>query len=115
MSASPDNEIKKSNVHVIVEILDYQHDAVVSKSIIKKSSGTIVVTSLDDGEETADKKVPFDTYVQVLDGAAEVIIDEKKYNLKTGEGIVIPAFASHCFNANEKFKMITTIIKQTAE
>jgi quercetin dioxygenase-like cupin family protein len=91
------------------------HDAVVSKTIIKKSSGTVMVTSLDDGEETADKKVPYDTYVQVLDGVAEVVIEGKKYNLKTGEGIVIPANTSHCFNAKEKFKMIATIIKQTSE
>ena len=38
-------------------------------------------------------------------------INEKKYKLRLGEGIIIPAHASHCFNANEQFKMISTVIK----
>ena len=48
-------------------------------------------------------------------GAAEIIINEKKYQLKLGEGIVIPANAPHCFNANEQFKMIATVIKSVHE
>ena len=40
---------------------------------------------------------------------------EKNYLLRTGDGIVIPAHASHCFNANEQFKMISTVIKSGYE
>ncbi|MEP7168518.1 MAG: hypothetical protein ABI855_04055, partial [Bacteroidota bacterium] len=35
----------------------------------------------------------------------------KKHQLKLGNGIIIPANKSHCFNAKEKFKMISTVIK----
>src|SRR6185436_15593705 len=111
----PSTEIEKSNVHIIVEIIEYVPNAVVSKTIIKKTTGNITVSSFDTGEELAEKISPFDIYIQIIDGAAEVIINEKKYKLRLGEGIIIPAHTSHCFNAFEQFKMISTIIKSGYE
>jgi quercetin dioxygenase-like cupin family protein len=108
-------ELAKEKVHIIVEIMEYVPNAVVSKTIIKKSSGNINVSSFATGEELAEKTSPFDTYIQIIDGAAEIIINEKKYQLKLGEGIVIPANTPHCFNANEQFKMISTVIKSGFE
>jgi len=108
-------EIEKSKVHIIVETIEYVPNAVVSKTIIKKTTGNVTVTSLDTGEELAEKTSPFDNYVQVIDGIAEVVINEKNYLLRTGDGIVIPAHASHCFNANVQFKMISTVIKSGYE
>ena len=39
------SEIEKSQVHIIVEIIEYVPNAVVSKTIIKKSTGNITVSS----------------------------------------------------------------------
>jgi quercetin dioxygenase-like cupin family protein len=108
-------ELKKSTVHIIVEIIEYVPNAIVSKTIIKKTTGNITVSSFAVGEELAEKTSPFDNYIQIIDGSAEVIINEKKYKLRLGEGIIIPAHAPHCFNANEQFKMICTIIKSGYE
>lgn len=108
-------EVDKSKAHIVVEIIEYVPNSVVSKTIIKKSTGNITVSSFDTGEELAEKISPFDNYIQIIDGAAEVIIDNKKHQLKLGEGIVIPAHSSHCFNANEQFKMISTVIKSGYE
>lgn len=112
---TPDTGIEKAKVHIIVEIIEYVPHAVVSKTIIKKTTGNITVTSLASGEELAEKISPHDTYIQIIDGTAEVIINEKKYKLRLGEGIIIPANVSHCFNANVQFKMISTIIKSAYE
>jgi len=108
-------ELEKSKSHIIVEIIEYVPNAVVSKTIIKKTTGNITVSSFDTGEELAEKTSPFDTYIQIIDGAAELIINGSKYQLKLGDGIIIPAHASHCFNAHEQFKMISTIIKSGYE
>ncbi len=108
-------EMKKSEVRIIVEIIEYVPNSVVSKTIIKKTTGNVTVSSLAAGEELGEKKSPFDMFIQIIDGAAEVSINEKNYKLKLGEGIVIPAHASHCFHANEQFKMISTIIKSGYE
>ena len=108
-------ELEKSKSHIIVEIIEYVPHAVVSKTIIKKTTGNITVSSFDTGEELAEKSSPFDIYIQIIDGAAELIINDKKYHLRLGEGIIIPAHASHCFNAHQQFKMISTIIKSGYE
>ena len=108
-------EMEKSKTHIIVEIIEYVPNSIVSKTIIKKTTGNVTVSSFDEGEELAEKKSPYDNYIQIIDGEAEVIINEKSYKLKLGEGIVIPANAPHCFNANEQFKMISTIIKSGTE
>jgi quercetin dioxygenase-like cupin family protein len=73
------------------------------------------VSAFDAGEELAEKTSPFDTYIQIIAGRAEVIISKKLYKLGLGEGIVIPAHEAHNFNANEQFKMISTTIKSGYE
>lgn len=108
-------EFEKGQAHIIVEIIEYLPNAVVSRTIIKKITGNVTATSIALGEGLGDKIIPFDTYVQIIDGTAEVIIDHKSFYLKLGEGIIIPAHAKHSFNANEQFKMITTVIKSGYE
>jgi quercetin dioxygenase-like cupin family protein len=71
-------EIEKAKVHIVIEIIEYVPNAVVSKTIIKKTTGNVTVTSFDAGEELAEKTSPFDNYIQIVDGAAEVTINEKK-------------------------------------
>lgn len=108
-------ELEKSKVHIIVEIIEYMPNAVVSRTIIKKATGNITVSSFDAGEELAEKTSPFDTYIQIIDGTAELTINNKDYMLKLGEGIIIPAHTKHHFNANVQFKMISTVIKSGYE
>lgn len=117
MKESPLNvgEITKSKAHIIVAIIEYIPNAILSKTILKKTTGNVTVSSLDAGEELGQKTTPFDTYIQIIDGKAEITINDKVYELGLGEGIVIPAHARHNFNANEQFKMISTIIKSGYE
>ena len=107
--------LDKSKIHITIEIVEYEPHAVMTKTIIKKTTGNISISSFDVGEELAEKTSPFDNYIQIIDGAAELAINDKTYNLRLGEGIVIPAHTSHRFNANERFKMISTIIKSGYE
>jgi len=108
-------ELEKSKPHIIVEILEYIPKSILIKTIIKKTTGNITVTAVGAGEELAEKTSPFDTFIQIIDGAAQVEIRGKQYKLRLGDGIIIPAHSSHCFNANEQFKMISTIIKSGYE
>lgn len=108
-------EVEKGKAHIVIEIIEYVPKAIVSRTIIKKTTGNITATSMSVGEELTEKTIPFDTYVQIIDGEAEVIIDGKLIALKLGQGIIIPAHAKQGFNANEQFKMITTVIKSGYE
>jgi quercetin dioxygenase-like cupin family protein len=108
-------ELEKGIEHIIVEIIEYVPNAVMSRTIIKKITGNVTATSVSEGEELCEKSIPFDNYVQVIDGAADIRIDKKDFHLKVGSGIIIPAHALQCFYANQKFKIISTIIKSGYE
>lgn len=108
-------ELEKSKTHIIVEIIEYVPKSVVSRTIIKKTTGNVTISSFDEGEELAEKTSPFDNYIQIIDGTAELDISGKKYEVKLGEGIIIPAHTRHYFHANEQFKMISTVIKSAYE
>jgi quercetin dioxygenase-like cupin family protein len=109
------SELAKSKSHIIVEIIQYIPNAVLSKTIIKKTTGNITASSFDAGEELQEKTSPFDNYIQIIDGCAEIFINDKQHQLNLGEGIIIPAHSKHSFNANVQFKMISTIIKSGYE
>jgi quercetin dioxygenase-like cupin family protein len=108
-------EIEKSKTHILIEIIEYVPNSVVSKTIIRKTTGNISVVAIDLGEILAEKISPFDTFIQVIEGTAEVVIDERPNILQTGQGIIIPAHISNTVKANERFKMISTVIKSGYE
>jgi len=108
-------EIEKSKTHILIEIIEYVSNSVVSKTIIRKTTGNVSVVAIDTGEALAEKTSPFDTFIQIIEGNAEIIIDKKSNMLKTGEGIIIPAHTSNNINAKGRFKMISTIIKSGYE
>ncbi|HSF46466.1 MAG TPA: cupin domain-containing protein [Chitinophagaceae bacterium] len=108
-------ELEKSKTHIIVEIIEYIPNSTLTRTIIKKTTGNVTVTSMDAGEELAENISPFDMFIQIIDGTARVVINSQVYNLKLGEGIIIPAHSSHCFSANEQFKMISTVFKSGYE
>ena len=108
-------EVEKAKALIIVEIIEYVPNSVVIKTIIKKTTGNISAVSIDTGEALAEKIIPFDTFVQIIDGKAEIVIDGISNFLNTGQSIIIPAHSSNIVKANERFKMISTIIKSGYE
>jgi quercetin dioxygenase-like cupin family protein len=108
-------EIEKSKTHILIEIIEYVPNSVVSKTIIRKTTGNVSVVAIDTGEALAEKISPFDTFLQIIEGNAEVIIDEKSNLLQTGQAIIVPAHASSSVKAKERFKMISTVIKSGYE
>ncbi|MEP7165909.1 MAG: cupin domain-containing protein [Ferruginibacter sp.] len=108
-------ELEKSTSHIIVEIIEYIPNCVVMKTIIKKSTGNISVMSFDSGEGLTEKTSPFDTYAQIIDGKAEIVIGNVSNLLDTGQGIIIPAHSPNYIKPNGRFKMILTIIKSGYE
>lgn len=104
-------EMEKNKIHITVEIIEYIPNSVVTKTILKKSTGNISVMSFDNGEGLTEKISPFDSYAQIIEGKAEIVIDGKPFVLKTGDSIIIPAHKSNLIKPNGQFKMIQTVIK----
>lgn len=108
-------EVEVAKAFIIVEILEYIPNSVVIKTIIKKTTGNVTAVSFDSGEALTEKISPFDTFIQVIDGKAEILIDGKSHFLETGHSIIIPAHVPNSIKANVRFKMISTIIKSGYE
>src|ERR1051326_7040252 len=104
-------EVKKSLCFIIVKLIEYAPNSVVIKTILRKTTGNVSAVSFDIGETLAEKTSPFDTFIQIIDGKAEILIDNKSHSLETGQAIIVPAHARNTIKANERFKMLSTIIK----
>lgn len=104
-------ELEKTKTHIVVEIIEYIPNSVVIKTIIKKTTGNISAVSFDSGEGFSEKISPFDTFIQIIDGEAVVLIDSNVHLLSVGESIIIPAHTRNIIQAKVRFKMISTVIK----
>jgi len=109
------NEIEKSKIHITADIIEYLPGSVVIKTILKKSTGNVSVMSFDNGEGLAEKTTPFDTFIQIIEGKANFVINGESNLLETGQSIVIPAHASSLVKPEGRFKMILTVIKSAYE
>ena len=94
-----------------VKDVAYQDGSIVSKEIIKKSTGTVTVFAFDQGQGLSEHTAPFDAMVQIVDGEAEIIISGESHHLKEGETIIMPAGKPHALKALTKFKMMLVMIK----
>jgi quercetin dioxygenase-like cupin family protein len=101
----------KARVLKAENLIEYQEGAVVSKEILRKSTGNITMFAFDKGEGLSEHTAPFDAIVQVIDGKAEITISGKKNILEKGNMIIMPANEPHSLLAIEKFKMILTMIR----
>ena len=103
-----ENNLKPNS---LADMVDYQKDAVVSKTIIERKTGTVTLFAFDQGQGLSEHTAPFDALVQVLDGEAEIRISGKPFHLKQGEMIIMPANEPHALKAVRHFKMLLTMIR----
>jgi hypothetical protein len=100
---------------ILVELIEYIPDSILRKTVMKKLSGHVTVSSFDTDEVLAEKISPFTTFIQIIEGKAEIIISKKSNMLLCGQSIIIPAHASHVVKADGRFKMLQTVIKNGHE
>jgi len=93
-------------------MIGYQEGSVVSRTLIKKKSGTLTLFAFDEGEGLSEHTSPYEALVQIVDGEANVTISGKEYHLKSGEVIFLPAGEPHGLKAPKQFKMLLTMIRE---
>lgn len=91
--------------------INYQEGSVVSKEIFKNQSGTITLFAFTQGQGLSEHKTPYDAFVYIVDGEAEIIISGILNKVKTGEMIHMPAGSLHALKAKKQFKMLLTMMK----
>ena len=95
----------------LLDLIDYQDGAVVSREIISKKTGTVTLFAFDKGQGLSEHTAPFDALVCILDGEADITISGKTLRLKAGEIVIMPANQPHALKAVARFKMILTMIR----
>lgn len=101
----------RGEVRPLADLIDYQGDAVVSKTLVKQPKGTVTVFAFDAGQELSEHTVPHDALVQCLDGEVEITIAGKAHRLRTGDAVVMPGGQPHAVRAVARFKMCLTMIR----
>ena len=109
------SEIESSKAHIVIDLIEYVPHSVVTRTIIRRLTGNINAIAIDSGESLSEKISPFDTYIQIIEGEAEIVIDNSSSKLITGQGILIPAHAANIIRADNPAKMLRTIIKSGYE
>ena len=99
------------NALTMNELVAYQDGSVVSKTLIDKKIGTVTLFSFAAGQGLSEHTVPYDAFVQIVDGEAEVTIDGEKQTVAAGQMIIMPANLPLELKAVKAYKMLLVMIR----
>ena len=92
-------------------LAEYQGGAVVSRTLIDKKIGTVTIFAFDEGQGLSEHTAPFDAFVEIVDGEAEITISGNPLTARAGEIVIMPAGEPHSLRAAKRFKMLLTMIR----
>ncbi len=92
--------------------VDYAAGAIVSRAIVQKKTGSLTLFAFDEGQALSEHTAPFDAWVQVLDGEAELVIGGTPIQVRAGQAALMPANVPHAVNARQRFKMLLTMVRE---
>jgi quercetin dioxygenase-like cupin family protein len=95
----------------MTELVAYQDGSVVSRTLIDKNVGTLTVFAFGEGQGLSEHTAPYDAFVQILDGEAEIIIAGTVHHLTAGQMIIMPADKPHALKGVKRFKMLLVMIR----
>jgi len=93
------------------DLIDYAADSIVSKTIIDKPVGTITLFAFDAGQKLSEHTAPYDAIVQVIDGRGRLTIGGAPVTVSAGQIVIMPGNVPHAVAADERFKMLLTMIR----
>jgi len=94
-----------------VNAIEYQSNAIVSKTIIQNKSGSLTLFAFGQGQSLSEHTAPYDAFVMVLDGEFIITIGGKDNTVKAGEAIIMPANVPHALAAANNAKMLLVMIR----
>jgi len=95
-----------------MEMVAYQEGSVVSRQLLKASSGSVTLFAFDAGEGLSEHTTPHDALVFVMDGRAEVTVLGQTHQVTVGEAILLPGGEPHAVAARERFTMSLVMLKK---
>jgi quercetin dioxygenase-like cupin family protein len=111
MTADPRDTTELRGVIPQRDLVAYQPDAVVSRTLIKKPAGTVTAFAFDAGEGLSEHTAPYDALVLGVDGEAEISIEGSPHRVAAGQLLTLPAGRPHAVKAITRFKMLLVMIR----
>lgn len=108
-------EMNSSQMYYTAGLVDYVAHSIANTILIRKITGSIRIYAIDSGEELIFNISPFDNFIQMIDGNAEILINGKSTLIDSGYAFIIPAHSRNSMKANHRFKILSTIIKSGYE
>ena len=93
------------------DLVAYQEGAIVSRTLLDRKTGTLTLFAFDQGQGLSEHTTPYDAWLYVFDGEAEITISGAPYRLRAGESIILPANQPHAVKAISRFKMLLVMIR----
>jgi len=95
----------------VIDLIEYQPDSIVSRTLISDTAGTASMFAFDKGQSLSEHTAPYDALLHVVDGLAAVRIASETHNITAGQLIHLPANIPHTVFAPQQFKMMLTMIR----
>lgn len=95
----------------LADLVGYQPGAVVSRTLIDRKIGTLTLFAFDDGQGLSEHTAPYDAFVQIVDGAADITIGGEDQRVTAGQMIIMPANVPHALRAVGRFKMLLVMVR----
>jgi quercetin dioxygenase-like cupin family protein len=96
----------------LAELVQYQTGAVVSRTILKRRSGTVTAFAFDEGEGLSEHTAAFDALVSMIEGTAEITVAGLAHRIAAGQILQLPAGRPHALKALTRFKMLLVMIRE---
>lgn len=114
MSSQPGQnkgEMPAGEVVRLTDLVNYQDGSVVSRTIVKRGTGTVTLFAFDEGQGLSEHTAAFDAVAHVVEGEAEITVAGKALRATEGEAVLLPANEPHSVKALSRFKMMLTMIR----
>ena len=105
------NKINHGEILNLSDSVEYQEGGITSIALVQRKSLTLTLFAIDKGQSLATHSSNGDAMVQVIDGSVLINIDGTDFKLSKGQSIIMPAGAPHSLKAEERFKMMLTVVK----
>jgi quercetin dioxygenase-like cupin family protein len=111
MTADRTATTELDGVVALSALVDYQPGAVVSRTLVKKTAGTVTAFAFDAGEGLSEHTAPFDALALIAEGECEITIAGTPHRVIAGHVLRLPAGRPHGVRAVTPFKMILIMIR----
>jgi quercetin dioxygenase-like cupin family protein len=82
--------------------------------LLKNQGGSLTVFAFEAGQGLSEHSTPHEAAIVVLDGTATVTVGGEAHSVQTGQYLHLPGGVPHALHADVSFKMLLTMLRQSA-